>query len=330
MTEAAAATTDNATTEVKTDAATETAKTETIVNADTAKTATETIATVKTDTAASTETTTTAKADWPDDWRDKIAGEDKDFRKRLDRFGSPLDVAKSFRALEAKMSSGEIKKALPADATPEEAAQWRKDNGVPDTAAGYVEALALPNGIVLGEADKPIVMEFAAAAHAENMKPKEFAALVAKYYDIQDKKAADRADADETFHNESLQSLGTEWGAHMRREVNGVNGFIAQHFPGKLGQALLIARDDNERMLGDNPAFIKAIAALNRELNPVSTLIPANGGDPAKGLADRMAEIEKLMPDRNSAYWKGSTAESMQSEYRELITARDKMKARAA
>jgi hypothetical protein len=325
MTEADTATTDNAET-TTTVAATETAKTETIVTADTTKTASETAAAETTAKTADT----AAKPDWPDDWRDKIAGEDKDFRKRLDRFGSPLDVAKSFRALEAKMSSGEVKKALPKDATPEEAAAWRKDNGIPDTPGGYVEKLALPNGLVLGEADKPVVTEFATAAHALGMDTGHFAGLVAKYYEIQDKKAADQADADETFHNESLNALGTEWGAHMRREVNGVNSFVNQHFPGSLGRDLLIARDTEGRMLGDNPAFIKALASLNRELNPVSTLIPSASGDPAKGLADRMAEIQKMMPDRTSAYWKGPQAEALQQEYRDLITASEKMKARAA
>ncbi len=324
MTEEVAATTDNVTTEAV--VATEPAKTETIVTANTDKTAAEVAAAETTAKAADA----TAKPDWPDNWRDIVADGDKDFRKRLDRMGSPLDIAKSWRSLEAKMSAGELKKPLAKDATPEEVAEYRKANGIPDTPVGYVDALALPNGIVLGETDKPIVTEFATAAHEHGMDPKAFAGLVAKYYEIEDKKATARADADSEFHNESLQSLGTEWGAHMRREVNGVNGFIAQHFPGKLGQALLIARDDSDRMLGDNPAFIKAVAALNRELNPVSTLIPATGGDPVKGLADRMAEIEKLMPDRNSEYWKGPKSEAMQSEYRELITARDKMKARAA
>ncbi len=76
-------------------------------------------------------------------------GRRQGFPHRLDRFDSPAAVAKSYRELEAKVSSGELKapvKPPAADAKPEEVAAWRKEQGLPETAQAYVEGLKLPNG----------------------------------------------------------------------------------------------------------------------------------------------------------------------------------------
>lgn len=156
------------------------------------------------------------------------------------------------------------------------------------------------------------------------MDPKHFSALVAKYYELQDRQITDRADADIAFHNESLSALNSEWGAHLRREINGVNAFIGQYFPKEISADLLVARMPDGRMLGDNPAFIRAIAALNRQINPVSTLVPAGGADPAASIGERLAEIRKLQGDSSSDYWRGPKAEGLQREYLDLLTEQEK------
>lgn len=266
--------------------------------------------------------------DWPGDWRDKFAGEDKTFRRQLERYASPVDLAKKARSLEQKLSSGEYHRDFPRNATDEDKAVWRAERGLPENADGYVAALVLPNGLVLGEADKPVVSEFAAAAYAANMDPKHFSALVERYYELQDRQLADRADADTAFHNESLSALNGEFGPHLRREINGVNAFIGQYFPQEMSADLLVARTPDGRMLGDNPAFIRAIAALNRQVNPVSTLVPTGGADPAASMSERLAEIRKLQGDSSSDYWRGPKAEGLQREYLNLLTAQEKGRGR--
>ena len=177
---------------------------------------------------------------------------------------------------------------------------------------------------MLGEADKPVISEFAAAAFSSDMDPGHFSALVDKYYELQDRQLADRAEADMAFHNESLSALNTEWGALARREINGVNAFIGQYFPQEMAAGLLSARTPDGRMLGDNPAFIRAIAALNRQVNPVSTLVPAGGNDPTASIGERLAEIRKLQGDGSSDYWRGPKAEGLQQEYLDLLTAQER------
>src|SRR6516164_5440115 len=48
-----------------------------------------------------------------DSWRDDLAGPDKAFRKTLDRFDSPAALAKAYRELTARLSSGDLKATKP-------------------------------------------------------------------------------------------------------------------------------------------------------------------------------------------------------------------------
>ena len=65
-------------------------------------------------------------------------------------------------------------------------------------------------------------------------------------------------------------------------------------------------------------------------MNPVSTLIPGSGSDPAKALDERISEIRKLQGDSSSDYWRGPKAESLQGEYLQLLQAKEKQNSRAA
>lgn len=157
---------------------------------------------------------------WPDDWRQQLAGDDKAYLKTLERFDSPSALAKSYREMQAKISSGQIKAAAPGpNATPEEVATWRKENGLPEAPQGYLEKLELPNGMVIGEADKPIVAQFAEQAFADNIDPKAFNGLVAKYYAMQDAQAQERMAADSQFKLTSTDELNKEWGEIGRAHV---------------------------------------------------------------------------------------------------------------
>lgn len=162
------------------------------------------------------------------DWRSRLAGDDKDALKRLARFPDEASLYKSYRALEQRLSSGELKKPLADNASPEDIAAWRRDNGLPESQDGYLDALALPNGVVIGEADKPVVREFAAAALDGHVAPEQFNRMVAKYYEIQDAQRIAREDADATFKQSAESELRTEWqGAAFRQNLNGIQNLMA-------------------------------------------------------------------------------------------------------
>lgn len=261
------------------------------------------------------------------DWRARMAGDDAAFLKRLARFPDEATFAKSFRSLEQKLSSGEYRKPLAENATPEEKATWRKENGLPEKADEYVDKLALPNGLVIGEAEKPVVAELAAVAHESNLDPKAFNGLVAKYYEIQDKQRQAQEDADAAFKLESEDALRKDWqGPDFRRNLTAVNNLIAT-WPEGLASRVLAGRDPDGRKLGDNPAFIKQLAALAVELNPTSTLVPAGTTDPGKTVATELEAIRELRRNDPNKY---EADKKLQARELELLDAQLKLTKRVA
>jgi hypothetical protein len=259
------------------------------------------------------------------DWRAQLAGDDKEALKRLARFPDQQTLWKSYRSLEQTISSGEYKKPLAENATPEERATWRKENGLPEKPDEYVAKLALPNGLVIGEAEKPVVAELAAVAHESNLDPKAFNGLVAKYYELQDQARQKQEDADAAFKLESEEALRKDWqGPDFRRNLTAVNNLIAT-WPEGLASTVLAGRGPDGRKLGDNPAFIRQMAALALELNPAATLVPAGTTDAGKSVQARLDEIRELRRNDPNKY---DQDKKLQAEELELLDASLKMQAR--
>ena len=265
--------------------------------------------------------------DWPSDWREKVAGNDAAYLKSLARLGSPLDLAKKARSLEQKLSSGEYLKPFPDKGTAEEQATWRKESGIPDKADGYLAAIKLNNGLVLGENDKPIAASFAEIASKNRWTPAQYNEAVSWYYDQQEAQKANQSDADANYHRENIGALGAVYGASLNRELGMVKGFLGSHFPKDVADNMLVARDSTGRMLGDNAQFIQALNALAREVSPLGVMLPAGTSDPAKVAADELGEIRasrRADPDGYNQNFK------MQARELELIEAQLKVQKRSA
>jgi hypothetical protein len=258
---------------------------------------------------------------WPADWREKLAGEDRRALEQLKRHGSPADLWKKARALEQKLSSGEYRRDLPKAATPEQLAAWRIERGVPETPDGY--RIELPDGVVLGEADKPVVDAFTAAMHGKNWDNAKVNEALGWYYGEQERQLAVRAEKDAEYKQEVEAELRADFGAEFTPNLNAVKNLLAS-MPEGAADNFLAGRLADGRRIGDSPGVIKWLAKISRKLNPTATLIPAGSGRGGKGAADRIAEIEKLMGDHTSAYWRGPQAAPMQQEYRDLVEARDR------
>lgn len=278
--------------------------------------------------AADTSADTKAAAEATADWRARLAGDDKDLQKVLSRYTDEAAFGKAHKSLQAKLSSGEYKKSLPDGASPEELATWRKENGLPDKADGYVEKLELPKGLVIGEADKPIVAEFAAAALEGNVEPGQFNKMVGKYYEILDAQRAQQEDADASFKTEAEEVLRADWqGADYRRNLTAVNNLVAT-WPGDLATRVLAGRTPDGRKLGDDPVFIKQLASLAMELNPAATLVPAGTTDPAKTVQDELETIREIRRNKPDEY--AANIKKYEARELELIDANLKLQKRSA
>lgn len=281
------------------------------------------------------------KPAWPDDWRDRMAaqvgGTDAKAvakeRKRLERFTDPTAVYGSYRELDGKFSEGGLVKIPGKDAKPEDIQAFHKALGVPEKPEAYLENLQLEEGKVLGDADKPVFAEFSKAAHAAGMTPGQVAAAVNFQLQQQGKAAEEQYNKDMDFRAKEEASLKEEWGASFKANTNAIATLFASAPGGvnldddnSLMAQILGARLKNGAILGDDSRATKWLAAIAKEINPTATIIPAGSNDIGKSLNDEIASIETMMRTDRAKYNKD---EAIQARYRELVTAREKLQARA-
>jgi len=248
---------------------------------------------------ATTTTTAPPVPDWSPEWRDKIAGDDKEFRKTLDRFNSPADVAKSWKEISTKVSSGEYKKTIPFPdkGTPEQQAEWRAEMGLPASADKY--DLKLPDGLVIGEDDKPVIDKFLAKILPKNVPADAASAAVAAYYEIQNEAQSQAVEQDRAFQIQAEETLRAEWGPEYLPNKNRAEDFAVHTFGAEVGKALMEA----------GPDVVKAVSGLARQLNPEMTLVP-NSANPSQAIADELAALNKIIgtnewynsPDKQARY----------------------------
>lgn len=257
---------------------------------------------------------------WPEKWRDEFAGGDEKALKQLERYGSPADVWKKARALEQRVTSGELKAnvAFPEKGTDAEKAAWRAEQGIPATHDKY--DLKLPEGMVLGEADKALVDDFLTSAHAGNMPPAAVSEATKWFFANKEKQMAAAKEATAKVQKDTEDELRGEWGNDYRKHESLIDGFLTE----------TLADEDLRNDLAEarkvNPKFAKWMLGMALQLNPTGTVLPGEGQNQVQAVTDEIAGLQKMMGNRDSEYWKGPKAQANQARYRELVAWKDKQK----
>jgi len=268
---------------------------------------------------------------FPESWREDLAGGDKAFRKTLDRFESPVALAKAYKELTARLSSGDLKamKPPPDNATSEQITAWRTEHGLPQSAAAYVDGLQLGDGTVTGEAERALLASFADQAVKGRWTANQYNQAVGWYFDMLDRLAAQRDHADAAFKQEASTDLMREWSHDYVTNRNTVAQFFDRTFPVDFREALLTARLPDGRVLANHPTFNKAILEVAKSINPSGAMLPNASGGGLSNVEGRIAEIEgKYMraphgSDLWKNYWTGDSGARMQQEYRGLLARRE-------
>lgn len=263
-----------------------------------------------------------APAAEPEDWRVKLAAGDEKELKRLGRFASEADLYKAYRELEKKKSSGELKSPFPKDGSDEEKALWRKENSIPDAPDKY--DLTFESGLVIGEEDKPMVDKFVAAMHGQNATNEQVKAGLSAYYALVEEQKAAQAEADVDFKDTSMESLREEWGGDFKKNVNAVAGLL-ESAPDSVKEIFDAARTADGKIVGNHPDVVKWLASMAFEINPAATVMPGSINNPSSAIADEIAGFEKMIANRDPAYWGDS---KKQARYRELLAAQEKIQAK--
>ncbi len=266
---------------------------------------------------------------WRADWREKMAGDLADtatdeeksehtkLLKRLQRFNSPADAAKALREQDKLISSGQLKKALPKNATPEQVKAWRTENGIPESADKY--DLGVPADAELIDLQKDMLQAYAAKMHEANASPEVVKAGVASILEYSQRVAEQMQAANAEAKSEATETLRAEWGADYKPNIDGVDSLL-RNAPTAVAEAIYGARLPNGVQVMNDPEVVRWLAGHARELGYVGATVVPQGGDLGKTIEDEIASVEKSMFNedgtKNKAYW-GS--DSAQKRYSDLL-----------
>lgn len=250
---------------------------------------------------------------WAADWRERLAGGDAKVLAQLQRYASPEAVWQKTRSLEQMVTSGELKPVLGKNAKPEEVAAYRQAHGIPAEAKGYEF-----KDLKIDDADMGLISHVMAAGHAENMTPQQMKAVVGVWPKIKaDAIAAQEAD-DAKKKTEGEDELRGEWGGDFRRNMSLVHQLLDSNGDAELKDLVLNGRLADGTPIGSSPKALKMLLGVALANNPTGTLVPGGGADPAGGIREELAKIDKLRTTDRRAYDKDT---KMQERERELISA---------
>lgn len=237
---------------------------------------------------------------WPEKWREDIAGslgltDQKEIDKelsRLARMKSPADAYKMARELERKMSSGQIKKALPENATPEQKAEWRKENGIPDKADGYV----IPDikGHEWTDDDRAVATDLFASLHEADV-PQAAADAVLKWYPkFAQQQREQFALTNQKAREETEDHLRKEFGDEYRPNIKLLERLFKDTatLPEPMSRALLTATLPDGRILLNDPTIASFLVGLARQNYGDGAILT---GEQEATLSSREEELVKVM-----------------------------------
>lgn len=250
-----------------------------------------------------------------------MAGGDEKMLAELGRYATPKDVNDARRAAAERISKGDIRAPRPADdAPPEQLAEWRKAQGIPEKHTDY--KLELKDGLVVGEADKPLLDSFLQSQHAKDATPAEVNRSVSWYFEHQAAQIEARDNADAEYRSNQEEILRKDMGADFKRNVRIVNEFLQTAPPG-VAEKIMGGRDHNGRLFAADAGVISWLTNLALERNPIASVVSGSGPAAIAAMETELAGLTKQMGDPKSDYWKkGEVGAKLQERYRQLVTAK--------
>lgn len=268
------------------------------------------------------------KGKWPDQWREEMAGDDKELLETLKRHTDPVSAGKALREAQKKISSGKLRYELAADATPEQVAEYRKDMGIPADPKDYLKDFTLGDGMVIGEADQPLVDSYLALAHKQHMEPKAVKAGIQAYFAMRQAEIAEMVNRQQALKAETQAALQQEWGADYKPTVAVIDHFLRTFFDDDT--RLLLENSilgDGETVLMNNPRIAKGIASAARQIWPMGTLLPNGDTKLLTTIEGRIKELETLQKTDIQKY---NRTPGLREEFRQLLAQQESLKPRKA
>lgn len=243
--------------------------------------------------------------------------------KELKAFKNFKDVnglAKSYRELQKKFSSGEHKKTVLTDTpTPEELEAYRKENNIPIDYKEYKDEFV--DNFEFSEDQQEALTKFKEYMHNANAPQSVYKAAVDAYIEINKQEALKMNAQYQDMEIAAKQQLKAEYGLNFERNVNQVTGVLQQTFGEDWEKINNAIGPDGKPLLYD-PNIFKGLYKIAQEMNPVGTL---TGHNNVQSMQSRKAEIETYMK-KNWYKYDSPAGKPMRDEYYNIIKAEENMK----
>jgi hypothetical protein len=242
---------------------------------------------------------------------DKIAAREKAILNRLARYKDAEAYMIAGFAAQERIASGEMKSKLPADASEEEIAAWRAENGVPEKAQSY-DVPKIP-GYKWTDADKPLIDAFKEKAFQGNMSQPQVDLAAQWYVETVQKQAQEwqenLAQTDAQDRNATREALRAEWGPQDFKPTTAlIDRLLADDtiLSEGLGQEILSARytdkDGVSRRLINKQPFARMLAQYARDTYGDSSFV--SGGKGSAGQLNVIEEADKIMKQDLDRYYR--------------------------
>ena len=268
------------------------------------------------DTTTDDTTTDDAPAEWyAEDWRQQIAGDDEKQLNQLGRYKTPADVWNKARALEQRITSGELKDMapFPGEGTDDEKTAWRTSNNVPEAYDKYELTQELDDNA------KGTLDSFLQHAYANNYNTDMVNGMVDYFIAKYDGDVKINTDADGERKAATEDALRAEWAGDYRGHMNRIDGLLDMVAEGK-GVEVLEARMADGSMLRDSPEAMNFLLEAALAVNPATALVPSGDMGSLDSIQDEMADIRSKMG--TPAYTKNV---KMQERYTTLLRAQESL-----
>ena len=274
---------------------------------------------------------------WPDDWREKLAehrsaGDQKAYKKelaRLKNISDPAGVYGMYREIEGKLTGGGLIKVPGKDAKEEEVKEFQKAIGWTEKPEEMLEQIALAEGAVMGDDDKPVMTEFLGAIHGATSAPDFVSKAANWYFARQEQIAAEMDESDFEFKDESVKALKEEWGPAFKRRSSAIASVFATAPGGTdarneegVYHRLINARTPDGKVVGNDPDILRWLDAIRNEINPAASVVEDGAGN--QGVQEELEKIQGLRKTDPQKYWANDT----QKREQELYAALEKIQAR--
>ena len=263
------------------------------------------------------------------DWRKEIAGDNAKALKNLERFGSANDFYNSYQEAQNRIREGFKPPELPKDATEEQVKEYRTAIGVPEQITDY--AINLPEGMVMGDEDKPLWDTFLQSANKYNLTQSELDKVAPAYYELEQQIRLEQDKHVKEVYRENDKVLRTEWASDYDANININENFLTKMGGDELKEAIMYGSTADGTPLSNHPTVAKFLNQVARQTGFSDGLAYDNEGN-AQSVDDEIKEImmKRTGSNRDSYYKDLKQVAKDDARLSELYDIRDKFKNKAS